>query len=219
METALHRRLKEQYGTESGGRVEVSLLGYRIDAIDAEGALVEIQSGALGPLRGKLARLLFEHQIRVVKPVVVGKRIIRRAGRDGRDLSARMSPKRGQVLDVFDDLVGLVGIFPDPNLHIDVLEVVIDEVRVPRKRRPGYTIMDRVLHETGAIVTLREAADLWKLVPVILPDRFTTIDLAHAIGRPMVFAQRVAYCLRKVGAVRQVGKVGNRVVYERATCG
>src|SRR6478752_3639699 len=101
METALHRQLKARFGPECGGRSEVALAGFRIDAVDPDGGLVEVQSGALGPLRGKLARLLSEHRVRVVKPVVVARRIVRRARRDGADISARMSPKRGDLLDVF----------------------------------------------------------------------------------------------------------------------
>ena len=47
--------------------------------------------------------------------------------RDGADLSCRLSPKRGAMLDVFDDLIGLARVFPHPNLRIDVMEVAIDE--------------------------------------------------------------------------------------------
>ena len=58
METSLHRQLKEQYGPAAGGRLEVVLEGFRIDAVAADGDLVEVQSGPLGPLRAKLGRLL-----------------------------------------------------------------------------------------------------------------------------------------------------------------
>lgn len=218
METALHRQLKERFGPEVGGRSEVPVLGYRIDAIDGQGDLVEVQSGSLGPLRGKLTRLLTEHRVRVVKPVVVARRIVRRARRDGRDLSARMSPKRGDVLDVFDDLMGLARVFPHPNLCVELIEVIIDEVRVPRRRWPGYAVVDRGLREAGRSISIREASDLWRIIPPGVPDRFTTVDLAEITGRAMDFAQRIAYFLRMSGSSIAVGKVGNRVVYERVTC-
>ena len=76
METSLHRALKDQYGSGSGGRSEVTLKGFRIDAVDGAGLLVEIQSGPLGPLRAKLGRLLPEHRVRVVKPVVLERRVV-----------------------------------------------------------------------------------------------------------------------------------------------
>ena len=53
METSLHRELKQRYGPGSGagGRLEVSFGGFRVDAVTTDGALVEVQSGPLGPLR------------------------------------------------------------------------------------------------------------------------------------------------------------------------
>lgn len=195
--------------------MEVAVKGYRIDAVAPDGALVEVQSGALGPLRAKLHRLLPEHRIRVIKPVVVERRVVRRARRDGADLSARRSPKRGSLLDVFDDLIGLARTFPHPNLTVDVLAVEIDEVRVPRRRWPGHQVVDRLLRTVVATVSLRDAADLWSLLPVALDGSFTTFDLADRLGRPLAFAQRVGYCLRLSGAAEMVGKRGNRLVYSK----
>lgn len=216
METALHRQLKTRFGPEAGGRSEVALGGFRIDAIDPDGSLIEVQSGALGPLRPKIARLLLEHRVRVVKPVVIARRIVRRKTRDGVDLSSRLSRKRGSALDVFDDLMGLIGLFPHPNLTIEVMEVVIDEIRVARRRWPGYRVADRALREVGRVIRLVDAADLWHLIPgTVTGERFTTLDLAASLGKPLVFAQRVAYCLRIGGATTAVGKLGNRILYER----
>lgn len=215
METTLHRQLKTRYGPDRGGRAEVVVEGFRIDAIAPDGALVEVQTAALGPLRAKLARLLPRHLIRIIKPVVVSRRIVRRARRDGPDLSARTSPKRGAPADAFDDLVGLARIFPHPNLSIEVLAVAIDEVRVSRKRRPGFAVVDRTLREVIGTTPLRVAADAWSLLPDGLPSPFTTRDLAEHLGRPDAFAQRVAYCLRHSGAAEVVDRRGRRLVYER----
>ena len=214
METSLHRQLKERYGPAAGGRLEVTLEGFRIDAIAADGALVEVQSGPLGPLRAKLRTLLPAHCVRVIKPVVLRRRLIRRARRDGADLSVRLSPRRGALVDVFDDLVGLAPLLPHPNLTLDVLAVEIDEVRlVQRRSRRGYAVLDRRLNAVVATVRLDQGRDLWSLIPGAPPCPFTTGDLAAQLRRPLAFAQRVAYCLRMTGAVSIVGKRGNRWVY------
>ncbi|HEV3166754.1 MAG TPA: hypothetical protein VGZ22_22195 [Isosphaeraceae bacterium] len=215
MESTLHHQLKQRFGSEGGGRSEVEVLvaGFRVDAVDTEGRLVEVQSGALGPLREKLVRLLPEHRMRVIKPVVIDRKVIRRARPEGPDLSARRSPKRGQALDVFDDLVGLASVFPHPNLLVDVLAVTIDEIRTPRRRRPGYTVADRQLRSVLSSTSLCDAYDLWNLIPPGLASPFTSLELADHLGRSMDFAQRVAYCLRLSGAAAQVGKRGNRLVY------
>jgi hypothetical protein len=216
METTLHRQLKGIYGTDCGGRSEVEEEGFRADAVGVDGEWIEVQSGPLGPLRAKLHRLLPDRRIRVVKPIVLERRIVRRALRNGADLSARLSPRRGALLDVFDDLVGLMSVFPHANLRLEVLAVAIDEVRIPRRRWPGYTVVDRSLRAIRGTTTLCVAADLWELLPDDLPDPFTTLDLSRRLDRHVAFAQRVAYCLRLSGAALASGKMGNRLVYTKA---
>jgi len=219
VETSLHRQLKEHYGPKSGGRAEVTIEGFRIDAVSPDGTLTEVQSAALGPLKGKLRRLLPEYQVRVVKPVVLERRIVKLTRRGGAETSARLSPKRGAVVDVFDDLIGLARIFPHPHLSLEVLGVAVDEVRIPRRRRPGYAVVDRRLRSIEATATLRRASDLWALLPEFQLESFTTADLAGWLQRPVGFAQRVAYCLRLAGAVETLGKVGNRWIYAPARGG
>jgi hypothetical protein len=217
METSLHRSLKERYAAGDTGRSEVMVGRFRVDAVDDSGRLIEIQSGALGPLRGKLQRLLGEHRIRIVKPVVLVRRVLKMSRPGGVVLSSRRSPKRGATVDVFDDLIGVVRIFPHSHLDIQVLGVTIDELRVHRRRWPGYTVVDRRLGEIHGTISLVRAGDLWELLPADCTGRepFTTHKLARQLDRPLWFAQRVAYCLRVTGAVRVVGKSGNRLIYLR----
>jgi hypothetical protein len=217
VESSLHHELKSRYRGD-GGQCEVACEGFRADAVSPGGDWIEVQSGALGPLRGKLERLLPSRRVLVVKPVVVERRIIRRSRPDGEDLSTRRSPRRGSLWDVFDDLVGLVRVFPHANLRLDVLGVAVDEVRVPCRRRPGFAVVDRRLRDVCTSRPLTTAGDLWSLLPDPWePGRtFTTQDLSRQLSRGAAFAQRVAYCLRLSGAACVVGKVGNRLVYERA---
>ena len=123
-------------------------------------------------------------------------------------------------MDVFDDLMGLVRIFPHANLDIEVLGVTIDEVRIPRRRRPGYTVADRRLgqiHESATLVLRR--GPLEPVASRLCWRRdFHNSRSGARLERPVWFAQRVAYCLRKTGAARQVGKTGNRLIYVKE-CG
>jgi hypothetical protein len=218
MESTLHRQLKALYSPDAA-RCEVRRDGFRADALAADGSWIEVQTGALGALREKLRYLLPARRVRVVKPVILERRIIRRAHPEGADLSARRSPRRGTLAEVFDDLVGLARLFPHANLRIDVLGVAIDELRVARRRRPGHTVIDRSLREVRMTKRLATAADLWRLLPpgAGRSGPFTTRELAAWLDRELPFAQRVAYCLRLAGAARVCGKRGNFLVYERAT--
>jgi hypothetical protein len=220
MESSLHRQLKERYGSAAGGRVEVLLERFRIDAIAADGSLIEVQSGALGPLRAKLAKLLNTHRVRVIKPVVIRRRLIRRAPHDGTEVSARLSPRRGTLLDVFDDLVGIAPLLPHPNLDVDLLAVEIDEIRAWRSHGSRRErVLDRRLKSVIATVPLGGGTDLWALLPEAVPDPFTAHDLARLLGRPLGFAQRVAYCLRRAGAAAITGKRGRSRLYVKRSDG
>ncbi|WP_337174712.1 hypothetical protein [Paludisphaera sp.] len=220
MESSLHRDLKERFGPGAGGRCEVAVDGFRIDAIAADGTLVEVQSAGLGALAPKLRRLLPRHAIRVVKPIVLSRIVSRRATADGPTLSRRRSPRRGSLIEAFDDLVGLASLIPDPNLTVEIVGVVAEEIRVTRRRRPGYSVTDRRLVEVVESTTVGSADDLWLLIPPNFPrdEPFSTADLARELGTSRPFAQRVAYCLRQAGAAEPVAKRGNSYIYTARSC-
>ena len=216
METSLHRQLKTLYATDE--QEEIRLGRYRIDAIDEAGRLVEIQCAGLGAIRDKVRQLLKQHDVRVVKPVIRRRTLIKRQRKGGRVLSRRRSPSRGTILDVFDDLVHFVTVFPHPRLTLEPVLVDIEEHRLPplrsRRTRRRYRVHDRTLEAVCSQVTLHAAADLALLLPGGLPPgEFTTLDLASCLNQPRWIAQRIAYCLRKTGAVQAVGKQRNAIVY------
>ena len=118
------------------------------------------------------------------------------------------APQGGSLTDVFESLVGLAGLLPEQNLHVELLAVSIDEVRVPRRRWPGYAIADRRLLEILDTCSIEAPADLWKLLPEGHDWRipFTTSDIARRMGRPLWFAQRVT--LPEALGSREIGKSG-----------
>lgn len=93
METSLHRQLKQIYAGEAA-QVEVRLAGYRIDAV-ADGELVEIQHGSLAAIRDKISRLLEKHRVRIVKPIVASKVLVR-CESPAADLHAARVPSAGR---------------------------------------------------------------------------------------------------------------------------
>ena len=217
METSLHRELKALYSPDADRR-EVAVEGFRIDAVDGD-RLIEIQYGSLGAIRDKVRRLLATHEVHVVKPLAARKFLVTR--KRGKVVSARYSPARETVFDLFYDLVHFVGVFPHPRLTLDVLLTEQEEHRVPaRKRRwrsKGHRIEDRLLRSVHGRTVLRTAGDLAGLLPLGLPQCFTTAELAASAGIPRWLAQKMAYCLRKTGAVAVAGKQRNSIVYRRAS--
>jgi hypothetical protein len=220
METSLHRQLKQHYADENA-RTEVSLGDYRIDAISGDW-LVEIQHGSLAAIRDKVGRLVENHQVLVVKPLIMTKRLIKRARKNGRIVDRRKSPKRATWLDLFDELLYFTRVFPHPNLAVEGVMVDVEEWRYPghgrrrRRRESDFIVEDQKLMDVHGSMRLAGADDLWQLLgDLCLPSPFHTGHLAEQLDVQRWVAQRVTYVLRKTCAIRAVGKKGNAVLYLR----
>jgi hypothetical protein len=220
METSLHRQLKSLYAGKHA-QCEVSLGGFRIDAISA-GRLVEIQHGSLAAIRDKVQTLLEHRRVVVVKPIIVEKLLVKRASKDGPVVSRRISPKRGTLLDLFDELVHFTRVFPHQRLTLEVPLIDIEEWRYPghgRRRRwrlGDYQVEDQKLTAVRATHRFQTAGDLIRLVDCPLPRPFHSAHLAESLQVNRRVAQRIAYCFRRTGAVREMGKTGNTRLYEFA---
>jgi hypothetical protein len=220
METSLHRQLKAVYAGDDGLQ-EVVCDGYRIDAVRG-GELIEIQHGSLAAIRDKIRKLLAGHRVRIVKPILANKLLVKLDRRGGREIDRRRSPKRGVPLDLFDELIYFTRVFPHERLTLDAVLVDVEELRYPgrgkRRRRRGaaeFQVEDQRLLRIVATHSFATAADLWRLLPRRLPKQFHTAHLAARLQAPRWTAQRIAYCLREMGAVEIAGKQGNAILYSQ----
>lgn len=220
METTLHRQLKLRYAADPS-QTEVTIGRYRIDALRGD-ELIEIQCASLAAIRDKCQQLLRRHRLRVVKPVVLRTRIAKVKRAAGKVTSRRMSPRRGSVLDLFDELIYFTRVFPHPNLTIDVPLVHVEQTRGPAGRRrrrwhKDYRVHDVALERVEATMELQAPADLLRLI-ALPPDTesFDTSDLARALDRPRWHAQQIAYVLRNTGAIDSTGRTRAGITYRRA---
>jgi hypothetical protein len=215
METSLHRQLKSLYSAEPESQ-EVRVDSFRIDAVH-QGRLIEIQQGSLGAIRPKIRRLLEQHEVIVVKPLAARKLLVRRKRAGGAVVSMRHSPRRETIADLFADLVYFVDVFPNPRLTLEVVLTRQEEHRVPARKRwwrgPDFRVTDRLLVGIESRVTLKNTADLLRLLPEGLGESFTTAEIARLAPMPRWLAQKMAYCLRKMGAIEPLGKRGNSWLY------
>jgi hypothetical protein len=226
METSLHRQLKMHYAQECMGaqrpgdaRIEVRLGRYRIDVVRDE-ELIEIQHGSLAAIRGKIKTLLVKHRVRVVKPIVCRKHLVKRRAAGRRVIDRRLSPKRGSIYDLFHDMVYFCRVFPHQNLVLEVPLVEIEEWRYPGhgrrrwRRASDHQVEDQKLLGVQQVHQFRTPSDLLALLPTELPSRFSTEQLAEVLDVHRSFARAVAYSLRETGAIRRVAKQGNAWLYE-----
>ncbi len=218
METTLHRQFKTLYSS-GDSQTEKKLGAYRID-VATENQLIEIQHSSLSSIRNKVADLLENYSVLVVKPLVVKKRIVRLSRKGGKVVSRRWSPKQGDILDFFDELLYFRTVFPHPNLQIDVPQVNIEEWRYSghgrkvRRRKDDFQLQDQMLLDVHSTIRFQYPADLINVLPPFTSNRFDTSQLAKWLGVPRWRAQKIAYTLVHCGAIRKVAKEGNTVIYQ-----
>lgn len=221
METTLHRQLKSIYST-SDDQIEKKVGAYRID-VWTEEKLIEIQYSSLNSIKEKVADLIQSHKVLVVKPVVVRKRIVNLTKKGGTVLSQRWSPKKGNLLDLFEEMLYFRNLFPHPNLSIEVPQVSIEEWRYKghgkrrRRRESDYRLQDQLLVEMHGFSTFETAFDLVNLISPLKNDVFSTKDLSESMNIPRWQAQKIAYTLNHTGGIEKVGKSGNSFLY--SVCG
>jgi hypothetical protein len=185
------------------------------------GQLVEIQLASLSAIRDKIAALVKEHRLLLVKPIIARKHLVKCKRAGGQVVSRRLSPKQSTVLDVFEELVHFTRVFPHRRLTLEVVLVEIEEWRYPghgrrRWRRDNdHQVEDQRLVAVHGTHQFRKATDLCRLLPAALPQPFHTGQLAQGLGVERWIAQRMAYCLREMGAIKPVGKLHGAWLYKQ----
>ena len=215
-ENSLHAALKAWY-VQPGDQLESMVDGYVIDLVRGN-LLVEIQSANFSAIKRKLVKLLESHRVRLVYPIPSEKWILRISGDGATVLGRRKSPKRGELNDIFQELVRIPMLVPHPSFTLEVLlireEVVWREDGRGSWRRKGRSIADRRLLEVLAGYVFTSPDDFRVFIPEDLPQIFTVRDLAKQSGQPRFLARKMAYCLREMGVIELVGKHGRSLAYQ-----
>lgn len=215
-EKSLHASLKARLA-QPGDQQESVVDGFVIDIVRGD-TLIEIQTRHLGAMRRKLHKLLPHHPIQIVHPIAAEKWIVRQTA-DGHLVRRRKSPKRGQVIDVFTELVRLPDLLTHPNLIVTVLLTRQEEIwrddGQGSWRRKGWSVYDHQLLEVVSQHTFTTPTDWLSLLPAVLPDPFTNRNLAHALACRLALAQKMTYSLRHASLLQVVGKRGNALLFRR----
>lgn len=223
-ERSLHSALKAHYA-RPGDLLECNLEGYVIDILrptppgsDSPYECIEIQTGDLRKLKPKLKALLGRYPIRVVHPLSYERTIVR-IDPDGVVVSQRKSPKRAALPELFGELVSIAALMTHPNVSLEVVFIReqvlwLDDGR-GSWRRKRWSVADRRLVDVLESRLLACVADYLALLPESLADPFDSAELAAAIRQPRHVAQKMAYCLRAMGALELCGKRGNALLYAR----
>jgi hypothetical protein len=216
-ETDLHAALKQHYACP-GDKLEAKVEGYVVDILRGTD-VIEIQTHNFAALKRKLPSLLERHPVRLVYPIALAKWIVRVQADQHSVIGRRKSPQRGELIDLFVELVSIPELVAQPNFTFEVALTHEEEIRCPAKgrrrsrwRREWQTCNRRLLQVIDQ-VTLAQPADFRQFVPAVLPMPFTSRDLAQALDRPDDLAHKITYCLRKMAVLQVAGKRRNAWLY------
>jgi len=214
-EKSLHYDIKKLY-EDNNSKVEYKIGNYIIDVIKEDG-LYEIQTKNFYAIGKKIKELIeLDNKVVLVHPIAVEKRIIT-ISVDGEVISERKSPKRGALVDIFDELVSIPYLLKEKSFNLEVLMTVQEEVRKSDGkgswRRKGVSIVDRRLIKVLDTHTFNCVEDFKKFLPKDLPLEFTNKELAQKLNVPINKARKISYTLKNAGIIKECGKRGRELLY------
>lgn len=191
-ESSLHNTLKKLYAYQNDGQMEVELDNHVYDIFTADNTVIEIQTANLAKLLPKLLDVLDKgHKVKLVHPIVIERKILL-LDKEGNKISARKSPKRGNIYDLFRELTGIYPILLNENFELEILKVNITEFRTrtdepvqsenkKRRFKKDWIKTGKKLDEITENIQLKSKSDYINLLPKKLNKEFCAKDLAKAI--------------------------------------
>jgi hypothetical protein len=214
-EYSLHSEIKDWYKV-SGDELEVKVEGFIVDIVRGK-LLIEIQTGNFSAIKNKLIELLLNNQVRLVYPIAKLKWIVH-VSRSGEFVTRRKSPKKGKLIDVFYELVHTPSLIKNRNFSLEVLLIEEEELRCKDGRgswrRRGVSVKDRKLLKVFDRIVFENSQNFQEFLPKDLDVYFTNKVLALKRGISIKLAQKITYCLRKMGVISIVGKKGNELWFQ-----
>ncbi len=214
-EYSLHSEIKDWYMV-SGDESEVKVEDFIVDILRGK-LLIEIQTGNFSAVKEKLIRLLLNNQVRLVYPIAKLKWIVH-VSRSGEFVGRRKSPKKGKLIDLFYELVHTASLIKDRNFSLEVLLIEEEELRCNDGRgswrRRGVSVKDRKLLNVFGRIVFEDSRDFLEFLPKELDEIFTNKILALRLGIPIKLAQKITYCLRRMGAISIAGKKRNELLFQ-----
>ena len=215
-EKSLHAELKNWLKLP-GDKIESPVDGYIIDIVRGD-LLIEIQTQNFSAIRKKLEKLLINHRVRLIYPIVQNKWIIGLDRNGDQITKRRLSPKHNSYVNIFEELVRIPNIMLNSNLVIEALIVNVEETRLNDGKgswkRKGWSIIDRKLVNLIDQKVFHISMDYLTLIPKSLKFPFTNYELSKALQKSIRLARMMTYCLRKNGILKVTGKKGKVFIYD-----
>jgi hypothetical protein len=213
-EFSLHAEII-QHLAQKDDQLEAKLEGYYIDILRGN-QIIEVQTTHLAKLKPKIKKLRNTHDFEIIYPIQSKKTIIKIAA-DGEIVSKRVSPKKGKIEHLFDEMVHAPSLIDHTKVSLTVLLIEAEEIwRDDGKgswRRKFWSISERHLSKIVESVHFSNNQDFLQLLPKSLPSPFTNKQLAEQLRIRGRLAGKITYTLRKMGILQIVDKKGNAYLF------
>lgn len=214
-ESSLHSALKRWYEIP-GDKLEEPIENYLIDIV-RDDLLIEIQTKNFSAIKKKIANLIQNHKMCLVHPISQDKWITSIDAKSNKLIRRRLSPLHRSYIDIFDELIRIPNLISNPNLTLEIFLVQTEEIRKKDGkgswRRRGWSICDRKLIGVLGKKEFNNPHDFLDFIPKSLKIPFTNAELAYTLEKPLSLAQKMSYCLRKMGILKIIGKRGKWLLY------
>lgn len=217
-EKTMHMVMKRYYEPNEDCH-EVPIGKYIADIYTGE-EIIEIQNGNLGKMKEKLDYFLDEYDVYLVYPFPHIKWICWIDPDTGEVTSKRKSNKTGNIYEAIPDFFSIKAYLNNPRLHIRVPLVDVEEYRLldgtrsKRSKKIGSHRYDRVPLNLYDEIIFDSINDYLQLLPIDLPDQFTTKDLSIAAKIHISLAQETCKLLYDLGFLDRVGKQSRSYLYQ-----
>ncbi|MDQ1280727.1 MAG: hypothetical protein QG670_1990 [Thermoproteota archaeon] len=214
-ERSLHSAIKT-WIAKPGDRFEVTVDGFIVDVV-RDDLLIEVQTRNFSAIRDKISTLVLKHRVRLVYPIPSRKTIVHVDRLNGNPLKRRVSPKKGRLIELFNELVWIPQLCKEQNFELEVLMVEEEEIRCDDGRgtwrRRGISIKNHILVRVVDQAIFTSAHDFFSFLPDTLSQPFTNQQIAISLGISLRLARRMTYSLREMGALHLMGKAGHALLF------
>ena len=217
-ESNLHSELKHLYSGTNAVH-ESNIDGYIVDVFKND-SIIEIQTGSFTKIRPKIAELLPRYHVKLVYPIPSEKTIVVYDAKKENVLYKRRSPKKGELIDIADEIIHIPGLILHPNFSLEVILTKEEEIRSADGkgswRRKGISIVDRKLLDIINRVNFDQAQDYLRLLPESMPSVFTNRQLSQLMKKPVRKIQKLTYSFKKMGLLEVIDRQKNAQVFRLA---
>lgn len=214
-ERTLHAFLKKYYEQDESYH-EVRYKGYIAD-IKRNENITEIQTSSFGRMKEKIVAFTEECDVTVVYPVPYEKHIIWIDPENGEMTKPRKSGKRGNIYEIFRELVMIKPYLINPRLYFKVVLVDIDEYRNlcgwSKDRKRGSVRVERIPKKISGEIDIKNLYDMANLIPKKISRCFTTALFASEVNITQCLAEKVVNVMKFCGVIEPIGKDGRRIQY------